>query len=65
MAFARFCNRVIEVFVVDGIVDGTTHLVKSSAHRVRELQSGLVRGYAMSVIGGVTLIAFYFYVVAH
>jgi NADH-quinone oxidoreductase subunit L len=63
-AFARFCNRVIEVFVVDGIVDGTLHLVRSSASRVRELQSGMVRGYAMSVIGGVTLIAFYFYVVA-
>jgi NADH-quinone oxidoreductase subunit L len=63
-AFARFCNNVIERYVVDGIVDGTTHLVRAGAHRIRELQSGLVRGYAMSVIGGVTLVAFYFYVVA-
>lgn len=64
-AFAGFCNRVIEVYVVDGIVDGTMQLVRSSAYRVRQAQSGLVRGYAMSVIGGVTLIAFYFYVVAN
>ncbi|MGH2906116.1 MAG: NADH-quinone oxidoreductase subunit L [Solirubrobacterales bacterium] len=63
-AFARFCNDVIEHFVVNGIVDGTTHLVRGGARRVRELQSGLVRGYAMSVIGGVTVVAFYFYVVA-
>jgi NADH-quinone oxidoreductase subunit L len=63
-AFAQFCNKVIEVFVVQGIVDGTTSLVKVGAERVRERQTGLARGYALSVIGGATVIALYFVVIA-
>ena len=50
--------------VVDGIVTGTTGLVRDGAARVRELQSGLARAYALSLIGGATLLVLYFVVVA-
>jgi NADH-quinone oxidoreductase subunit L len=63
-AFAVFCNRVIERFVVDGIIIGTTGLVKDGASRVRSAQSGLARAYALSLIGGTAAIALYFVVVA-
>jgi NADH-quinone oxidoreductase subunit L len=63
-AFATFCNKVIERYVVDGIITGTTGLVKDGASRVRGLQSGLARGYALSVIGGTAILALYFVVVA-
>jgi NADH:ubiquinone oxidoreductase subunit 5 (subunit L)/multisubunit Na+/H+ antiporter MnhA subunit len=63
-AFARFCNNTVERLLVNGIVAGTSGLVRSGASRVRALQSGLVRAYALSVIAGVTVVALYFYVVA-
>jgi NADH-quinone oxidoreductase subunit L len=63
-AFAVFCNKVIERYVVDGIVTGTTSLVKDGATRVRTLQSGLARAYALTLIGGTILIALYFVVVS-
>jgi hypothetical protein len=50
--------------VVDGIVTGTTGLVKDGASRVRAAQSGLARAYALSLIGGTAVIALYFVVVA-
>jgi NADH-quinone oxidoreductase subunit L len=62
-AFAVFCNKVIERYVVDGIVTGTTTLVKDGASRVRHLQSGLARAYALSLIGGTAVIVLYFVVV--
>jgi NADH-quinone oxidoreductase subunit L len=63
-AFAVFCNKVIERYVVDGIVTGTTGLVKDGAERVRAAQSGLARAYALSLIGGTAVVALYFVVVA-
>ena len=61
-----FCNKVIERFVVDGIVTGTTG---AGARRRRSacarMQSGLARAYALSLIGGTTLVALYFLVVAN
>ncbi|MGB0888977.1 MAG: NADH-quinone oxidoreductase subunit L [Solirubrobacterales bacterium] len=62
--FAAFCNNVVERFVVQGIVDGATGAAKSGASRVRSWQSGLARVYALSVIGGTTIIAIYFLVLA-
>jgi NADH-quinone oxidoreductase subunit L len=63
-ALARFANAVIERFVVGGIVDGVTGVVRAGTDRVRALQTGLVRVYAASVVLSVTVMAFYFYVVA-
>jgi NADH-quinone oxidoreductase subunit L len=63
-AFAVFCNKVLERFVVDGIVNGTVGLARAGAARVRAHQSGLTRAYALSLIGGATLVALYFVVVA-
>lgn len=63
-AFANFCNKVIERYVVDGIVTGTTTLAKDGGRVVRRLQSGLARAYALSLIGGSVLLVLYFVVVA-
>jgi NADH-quinone oxidoreductase subunit L len=63
-AFANFCNNVIERYVVDGIVVGTTTLAKDGGRVIRRMQSGLARTYALSLIGGSVLLVLYFVVVA-
>ncbi|MFY9264369.1 MAG: NADH-quinone oxidoreductase subunit L [Solirubrobacterales bacterium] len=62
--FGRFCNNTVERVVVGGIVTATTGLVRGGASRVRALQSGLVRAYALWFVLGATAVAVYFYVVA-
>ncbi|HEV7918343.1 MAG TPA: NADH-quinone oxidoreductase subunit L [Solirubrobacterales bacterium] len=63
-AIARFFDNTLERVVAGGIVNGTSGFVRAGAQTVRAMQTGLVRVYALSVILGVTAIAFYFYVVA-
>lgn len=63
-AIARFFSSTVERFVVDGIVTGTSATVRAGAARVRAMQSGLARVYALSVIGGTTIVAIYFLVVS-
>ncbi len=63
-AIATFCNRVLERYVVDGIVVGTSALVKDGGRVVRRLQTGLARSYALTVVLGSVLILLYFVVVA-
>lgn len=62
--FANFCNNIVERFVVDGIVNGTVGLVRDGSQRVRTLQGGLARVYALTLIGGTVLMALYFVVIA-
>ena len=46
--------------VVDGLVNGTGSLVRTSGTTVRRLQSGLVRSYALGIsIGSVALLAWF------
>ncbi len=65
IAIGRFCNSVFERYVVNGIVAGTTGVVRGAGSVVRGAQSGLVRAYALLLIGGFAALGFYFLVVAN
>ena len=58
-ALGAFSNRVIEPFVVGGIVTGTTSLVRSAGALVRDLQSGMIRAYAILMVLGTILLVLY------
>ena len=55
-AFAAFLARTVDQRGIDGAVNGVAELVGSSARSGRRLQSGLVRSYALGVLGGAVLI---------
>ena len=59
LAIGDFSNRVIETFVVGGIVGGTTSLVRSAGSLVRDLQSGMIRSYAMLMVLGTIVLVLY------
>ena len=42
---------------VDGVVNGTAALLGGSSGRLRRLQTGFVRSYALSMLGGGVLVA--------
>ncbi|MBI4896869.1 MAG: NADH-quinone oxidoreductase subunit L [Actinobacteria bacterium] len=63
-ALQSLSTRVLERFVVNGIVDGTTGLVRLVGGRIRALQAGLARVYAASIVLGVAAMVFYFYLAA-
>jgi NADH-quinone oxidoreductase subunit L len=56
----RFADRVFEPFVINGLTGGTIALVRSAGGAVREIQTGMVRGYAVLMISGIVGIALYF-----
>jgi NADH-quinone oxidoreductase subunit L len=60
LAIGRFSNRVIERFVVDGLVNGTAGTVRGASGVVRTVQSGFVRSYALLLIAGFAGLALYF-----
>ena len=64
IAIGRFANSVFERVVVQGIVDGATGVVKGAGSVVRGAQSGLVRAYALLLVGGFAALGIYFLVVA-
>jgi NADH-quinone oxidoreductase subunit L len=64
VALGHFCQRVLERFVVDGLVATVSGLVGGGSRFVRRLQSGLARGYALSMVFGSVLLVLYFVVVA-
>jgi NADH:ubiquinone oxidoreductase subunit 5 (subunit L)/multisubunit Na+/H+ antiporter MnhA subunit len=55
-AVAAFLARTVDQRGIDGAVNGLAELVGSGARRGRRLQSGLVRNYALGVLGGAVLI---------
>jgi NADH-quinone oxidoreductase subunit L len=61
----RFANNVVERIVVQGIVSGTTGVVRGAGALVRGAQSGFVRAYALLLIGGFTALGLYFLIVSH
>ncbi|MFY9487176.1 MAG: NADH-quinone oxidoreductase subunit L [Solirubrobacterales bacterium] len=64
-AVGRFSRDVIERVIVDGLVNGSTGLVRNGSSLIRTAQNGLVRVYALGMILGVTALAIYFLVVAN
>jgi NADH-quinone oxidoreductase subunit L len=55
-AFAAFLARNVDQRGIDGAVNGVAELVGDAARSGRRLQSGLVRSYALAVLGGAVLI---------
>jgi NADH-quinone oxidoreductase subunit L len=60
LAVGRFANRVIERFVIDGLVSGTAETVRGAGGAVRAVQNGFVRSYALLLIAGFAGLALYF-----
>ena len=56
----RFADRVVERYLVNGIVVGTSSLVREAGVAVRDLQSGLLRGYAALMLIGILAVGLYF-----
>ncbi|HEX8131857.1 MAG TPA: NADH-quinone oxidoreductase subunit L, partial [Actinomycetes bacterium] len=55
-ALAAFLAVTIDQRTIDGAVNGAAELVGTAARSGRRLQSGLVRNYALGVLGGAVLI---------
>ncbi len=46
--------------MIDGIANGLADVTKGVATRLRSLQTGYVRNYALSILAGVILVLGYF-----
>jgi NADH-quinone oxidoreductase subunit L len=56
---AEWLNRGFDLGVIDGAVNGVATLVRDAGGRLRRVQTGLVRNYALGVvIGAVALLVF-------
>jgi NADH-quinone oxidoreductase subunit L len=56
---AEWLNRGFDLGVIDGAVNGVATLVRDAGGRLRRVQTGLVRNYALGVVlGAVALIVF-------
>ena len=64
IAAGRFSSSVIERFVVNGLVNGTTGIVRGVGAGVRGAQSGFVRAYALLLVAGFAGLGLYFLVVS-
>jgi NADH-quinone oxidoreductase subunit L len=52
--------RGVDVYVIDGAVNGTASIVNEGATLMRRFQTGSVRTYAGSLLAGVVLILGYY-----
>jgi NADH-quinone oxidoreductase subunit L len=55
-----FADRIFEPFLINGLTGGTIAIVRSAGGAVRELQSGMLRGYAFLMLTGIVAVALYF-----
>jgi len=58
-ALASFTATVVESRVVDGAVNGVASLTRWSGERLRRVQSGYVRNYALGLIAGLVVLVAY------
>src|SRR5262245_11704035 len=59
-ALARWCARVFDAEVIDGVVNGLAGLVLGWARGMRHIQTGFVMNYALGMLlGAVALVAFF------
>jgi len=59
-ALATFSATVIDTKVIDGVVRGVANLMSTSGDRLRKIQTGYVRNYALGIIGGAVVLVAYF-----
>ena len=58
-AFANFSAFVVDAKIIDGTVNGVGALVRAGGSRLRGVQSGFVRSYALAVaVGAVAILAY-------
>ena len=58
LALARWCARVFDLGLIDGIVNGVARVVTGSAQVLRRVQTGFVMNYAVGILlGAVAVIA--------
>jgi NADH-quinone oxidoreductase subunit L len=57
--FAQVTSDDVETKVIDGAVNGFAGLMAASGRRLRRLQTGYVRNYALGLMGGLVLILAY------
>ena len=55
-ALSNFASRVIDAQVIDGAVNGVASLVRAGGGRLRKVQTGYVRNYALGVAFGATVL---------
>ena len=61
-AFADFCARVLDGRGIDGAVNGVATLVRGTGSRLRVVQTGYVRNYALGLAAGaVVLLGFFLF----
>jgi NADH-quinone oxidoreductase subunit L len=60
LATGRFASDVFERYVVQGLVGGTTGVVRGASVAVRAAQSGYLRSYALLLVSGFAGLALYF-----
>ena len=60
----RFFNNFIEADLINGLTRGTVYLVRTAGAGVREIQTGLLRGYAVLMLFGIVAIGLYFLIVS-
>ncbi|MDQ2700632.1 MAG: NADH-quinone oxidoreductase subunit L, partial [Actinomycetota bacterium] len=53
-------NRFVERYLINGLTLGTVGFIRSAGVAVRDLQSGLLRGYAVLMLFGIVAIGLYF-----
>jgi NADH-quinone oxidoreductase subunit L len=58
-ALANFTATVIESRVIDGAVNGVANLTRWSGERLRRVQSGYVRNYALGLVAGLVVLVAY------
>ena len=59
LAFARFLSDGVDRRVVDGAVNGIGLAFRAGSERLRLVQTGLVRNYALGILFGVVLLLGY------
>jgi NADH-quinone oxidoreductase subunit L len=59
-AFGRFCNGIFERGVINGTTAGVAGLTRSAGAAVRDIQTGMLRGYAVLMLFGILAIVVYF-----
>jgi NADH-quinone oxidoreductase subunit L len=52
VAFSRFCWRILDVEIVDGLVNGTGKLMRSIGSALRPIQTGYTSSYATAILVG-------------
>jgi NADH-quinone oxidoreductase subunit L len=57
---SQFASSVVDARIIDGAVEGVGRLVRRGGERLRRVQTGYVRTYALTIVGGIVVLVAYF-----